>query len=486
MPYVLVQPDGAPEPVKERWRTPPPHVPDAEQDLKWIEVCDDLVSLAAGKCETTSFNVFLLLDRIDLFEDRNQPAIERLIRSARERCWGARLLLVLSKVPSIARIPVDERAAVTAWMNEVLAGRVCDILQINVGVESTTKDALHIILRNRAAVVTERQTLLFDAPGHRPWRCALPASRLDTASVLGPELATTKTDGQEAFDLVVLVAGSTRGEREGEISRHLAKDLARRRRYRVVTYDPDCLLELQDFCQRREIGPPLVLGGDFELWYLLLRLNEQAKSTWREVESIHPVPAPSPRLTVPNDRARLTILLTSTFGASEKCQWLFAATDVGKLMHISPAIDFRVELVIDTRRLLQILKKMPPVIDAWIHIGHGSGRDGLWVPDEGNVSPDQWADCFGEKELRLVMFLTCFSGEIARHLASRGAGVAIGFEGKVESENAHKVATEVLEKMVSGGANTPSILTGFDLGAGKFHATDRLNARPRAYYPKRP
>jgi hypothetical protein len=108
------------------------------------------------------------------------------------------------------------------------------------------------------------------------------------------------------------------------------------------------------------------------------------------------------------------------------------------------------------------------------------------VPGEEDVSSDQWADCFGEKELRLAMFLTCFSGEIASYFASRGAGVAIGFEGKVESESAHKVATEVLEKMVSGGANTRSILTGFDLGAGKFHATDRLNARPRAYYPKRP
>lgn len=486
MPSVLVQPDGAPMPVKERWQTPPPHVPDDEQDLKWIEVCGDLVSLAAGKRDTTSFNVFLLLGRIDLFEDRNQPAIERLVRSARERCWGARLLLVLSKAPSIARIPIDERAALRAWMDEVLAGRVCDIIQIDAGVESTTEDALHIILRNRAAVVTERQKVLFDSPGHRPWRCVLPPNRLDTASVLGPEIATTRSEGQEAFDLVVLVAGSTRAEREGEISRHLARDLARRRRYRVVTYDPDCLVELQEFCQRREIGPPLVLGGDFELWYLMLRLNEQAKSTWREVESIHPVPAPSPRLTVPKDRARLKILLTSTFGVSEKCQWLYAATDVGKLLHISPVIDFRVELMIDPRRLLQILEKMPPVIDAWIHIGHGSGRDGLWVPDVGDVSADQWADCFGEKELRLVMFLTCFSGEIARHLASRGVGVTIGFEGKVASENAHEVATEVLEKMVSGGANTPSILAGFALGAEKFHATDQQTARPRAYYPKRP
>lgn len=487
MPYVVVQQDGAAQSVAE-WRMLPPHVPDFEQReaLRWNEVCGELVNRAVGMNTTSMFNVFLFFDRIELLEERNRPALAALIRRARERCWGARLLLTLSKAPPLSRIPTADRADIAAWMKEVAAGKVSEVVQTHASLESTTADGLRNILRNHASAATERHEILQGTSGHRPWRCALPANWLDTAHFLGPELATTRAEGQGAYDLVILLQGSTREEQAAEIDRHLLKDPARRRRYRVVTYmhAPDRLQELQELCQEREIGRPIAMGGDFELWFLMLRLNEQARTRWDDAESIHPVPpAASPRLKISNDESPV-LLLTSTFDPREKLQWLEAATDVGQFLHQSTAgFECRVELAVDTQRLIQILNQTP--VAAWVHMGHGSGVDGLWTPKGGHIAPALWADCFRNKELRLAMFLTCDSHEIAHFFAEQGAGVAIGFEGKVESDKTRELARGILAAMLTDGARAGRILAGFLSGEAWFTATQCLTASPRAYYPRR-
>ena len=479
MPNLVVQEDGAAQPF-QRWRTEAEASEEAElrEEQAWTAICGRLVQRAVDRAETAPFNVFVLFDRAELLEDRDRPALARLIQRAREHCWGARILLVLVNAPLISLIPRSERADIGAWMDEVLKGRVADVVQIATPYDSKA-------LRDHASDVAKRHEILRDATGERPWRAALPPNWVQLAAILGPLLAVTKATDDLTFDLVIVLQDLPVEEQEAEIERHLAKDPERRRRYRVVTYmhDPDHLLR---FCEEHELPEPAAIGGDFELWYLLLRLREQARAQQSIAESICPVTlAKTPRLRVAAPDRFPAVLLTTVFDPAEEEQWLEAATDVGRFLHLSPlGMEYRVELATGPERLVEILGEMP-VIHAWIHMGHGSGKAGLWVPDQGDVSPEKWVQCFHDRELLLALFLTCDSHDIARHFAEQGANVAIGFEGEVESTKARQLAIGVLEAMLTDGMRGGSILAGFRYGEARFDSAQTLNARPRAYYPRR-
>jgi hypothetical protein len=107
------------------------------------------------------------------------------------------------------------------------------------------------------------------------------------------------------------------------------------------------------------------------------------------------------------------------------------------------------------------------------------------VPGDGNVHIDTWLDILGKdkRDLRLALFLTCQSEEIARRFAEEGASVAIGFEGEVESVNTWHLAVEVIEA-IADGTRGGTILAGFSRGRVRFDAIQNLDARARAYYPR--
>lgn len=495
MPYVILQKDGAPKPFAE-WFVPVDGSQEADRDeeRKWATICGRLLREAVKRKTMSLFNVFLLFDRKELLEERDRPALCALIKRARERCWGARFLLALRGAPLISRIPTPARADIVAWMDEVLAGRISDVVQIAAAYDSGRPNVLHQVLRDHASEVVKRQKIFRERVGERPWRSALPRNWVELAAFLGSSLAITEPTDDLTFDLVIVLQNLSVREQQLEIERHLAKDPARRRRYRVLTYmhEPD---RLRRFCEERDLGQPVAIGGDFELWYLLLRLNEHAQSQRSAgLDSIHPVElAKAPRLSVSNPSP--IVLLTSVFDPSEKLQWFEAATDVGRFLHLFPlAMEYRVELATGPERLTEILGQndMPPV-HTWIHMGHGSGKQGLWVPGEGDVPPERWVRCFHERRLRLALFLTCDSHEIARHFAEQGTTVAIGFEGEVESDKARQLAIGILQTMLTDGGGGGSgdggesgpILAGFRYGAARFESAQTLTARPRAYYPRR-
>ena len=87
---------------------------------------------------------------------------------------------------SIATGKLPDKHGVLGFLEPSIDGRTA----VPVGSATRRTEALWNILRNRATAVTQRQKFLFRAPGHRPWRCALPPNRLDTAAVLGSELAS--------------------------------------------------------------------------------------------------------------------------------------------------------------------------------------------------------------------------------------------------------------------------------------------------------
>jgi hypothetical protein len=486
MPIVVVQEDGAPEPLRE-WIVADLHTSEGEvvEERAWADLCHLLVKRAASAAARSRFNVFLVYDEEELNE-RDRPALIRTLKHARERSWGARLYVVLSNAPPLGHFPHESRADLAAWMKELIAGKVTDVIQVT---ESCwDRAALHRALRDRATGTAARQKLLRQASGQRPWRCALPANWVDLADILGTAYAITEPDDDSRADLIlVLEPPEAPQDSEAEIDRYLSGDGARRRCC-VVTHMHWPSPRLKKYCAGKGLSEPIAIRDDFELWYLLLRLNLSAvDEEFVDADGVNAVPlAKKHRLRPSVSEPFPTLLVTSVFDPDEEDQWLIAAQDVGEFLLLAPSgMDYRVELAIDPARLNGILDTMP-VVDGWIHMGHGSGERGLWVPNDGEIVPDKWVQCFQDRELRLAMFLTCDSHDIARHFAEQGASVAIGFEGEVESAKARQLALGVLKIMLTEGTRGGSILAGFRGGEARFLAAQMIgDARPKAYHPRK-
>jgi hypothetical protein len=482
MPYVLVQEEGGFDPVMD-WFVADPQTP-----ASWDDLCQILVQKAVERNRALSVNVFLVFDQEDLAR-RDRPALEALIDSARRRAWGASVLLVLSNPPDLHGMR-SAWADLAQWLCTALFGRVEDLLETSESVNRRAPNRFLETLRDLASETKARREMLKTTAGHRRWRCALPAGHLNLSDVLGPAFLAKDDSHDPASDTIVVLSAAEKPEKQIErIERHL--DNGSRSRCRVVMYrkhDPSP--DVRKLCDHRNIPDPVEVGGDFELWYLLLRLNEHIGERRAEDPfSVHSVRlSQSPRFMRTQPEKAPELLLTSAFELAHVGQGQAAAKEVGELVHRIPfAMKRRIEMGITRERLSVILEPVKPEVALlWVHMGHGEGRNGLRVPGDGSVGIDNWLDIFGERDLRLALFLTCDSDEIAERFAEEGASVAIGFHGKVESDKTWHLAVEVIKAIVAEGTRGGTVLAGFGKGLLRFDGVQTLDARARAYYPRHP
>jgi hypothetical protein len=488
MPHIVVQEDGALEPLME-WAVDLAAEESVEQSELWVDACTAIARFAVDKGQTGRFNVFLVFDNEELIEKRNRPALGRLIAIAHARTWGAPLLLVLSNAPWLASILRPSRRDLGEWMSEILLGNVADVIQIVEGYDWTNPRKFWTALRDGAVGSRERQAIMKALAGERSWCCALPSERDTLVDAFGAASIITSRDKKLDSDvLVVLKASESLHRSIAEIDRHL-DDVALdwTRRCIVATYSPRPRPGLSEHCNSRRLPPPISVTGDFELWYLLLRLNNHAHAQIVQNNSVRTVPlASSPRLKIAKPAPTPSILITSVFPLEETSQLLAAAADVGELLRRIPAeMHYRVALAVDPPRLMAFLEDVqqtdPP--NVWIHMGHGRGGDGLRIPGRGDVQPDAWVSCFYGKDLRLALFLACDSVEMARQFACDGS-VGIGFDGQVGADEGRHVAIEVLKAILAHGTREETILEGFRSGLERYNAVHTSHARARAYYPR--
>jgi hypothetical protein len=478
MPYVLVQKEGGFRPLME-WV-----VTDSAQS-EWDRVCGTLVTDALRETRRPSFNVFLVFEQEEL-ASRDREALTSLITSARCRTWGATLLLVLAGPPSFKAFERSARVDLELWLRALLSGRVSDLLEISEPVNRRAPDRFLEALRDRASGTDSRREMVNAIASHRAWRCVLPRERLYLADFLGPNLLLNLDTPQPFADTLIVLAAADPETQIAIVERHL-KQGDGASQCSVVTYVHEPAFELRQFCVLSGLREPFPVRGEFELWYLLLRLNEHAREHRAEDSyAVHPVAlAGSPMLKVTELEDAPSLLITSVFDYADTGQWLLAANEVGEILQRLPfGIERRVEMGVTPDRLSVILEKMPAV-SVWIHIGHGNGRSGLQVPDDGSVDVDKWLKSFNKRHLRLALFLTCDSDVVAKRFAEEGASVAIGFVGEVESDKTWHLAVEVVKAIVAEGTRGGAILAGFGAGLPRFEAVQKLDARARAYYPRR-
>ncbi|HEX4961890.1 MAG TPA: hypothetical protein VF173_13695 [Thermoanaerobaculia bacterium] len=376
------------------------------------------------------------------------------------------------------------RESLEDWMKVLLKEGVSDLLQVLESFTSENPEPLYKSLSRAARQTKARRQMLNDLADHREWRCSFLAEHYDGRALTGELLRTLVIDESGRSADVNLVLVVTDEAPPAERLQTWMEDLQGRAGL-IVTVGRGPSESVRFFCEKEHLPSPVVFHGELELWFFLLRLNELRAwypSSFLVPESIHAVqvrPAPVLRPA----RQFPSLLFTGAFGSGgvEDDQWLAAAEEMGRLLRKMPhALENRIELAIRPERVHRALESNPNV---WIHMGHGSARSGLRIPGM-EVTPAQWVDCFSQCDLRLALFLTCDSHEIARLFAESGAGVAIGFEGEVESCKTWHLAEEVLKAIFSRGTSRQVILEGFDAGALRFRGLQTLNAQPRAYYPR--
>jgi hypothetical protein len=519
--HFLAWPDGGASPFKE-WSEIGTVDPSSEGDgrgAEWSRLCENIVQWArTGKAGTTELFIFLPDD--ELRRRRDISYLRQLLTWAREHTWGARLFLVANDDIHLSGELREGQEALKQWLAAARQGKALDILQVDYSfmgfpangeqhlrcdwtrdlevprpVLDRLRDAASRSVNNRQRVLTARQQR------SGPWRCVLSLERGRPLEDFLFPLIQRYGVIEEPANLLVVVDCMHPNTQENAVKKA-------RRKYEgrcalVATLGPAPSPELKGYCAEHELGEVLHLRGDFELWFLLLCLNEMPLQwglrappgseglaagvrSWDERSGVYSIcrgGSPPFRPTAPGSRP--TVLVTSSFNPEELGFCVDAACDVGWLVDRAP-LDVR--LVVDPATTRETLIRridrdaLDPAI--WIHLGHGEGKCGLWEAGSKVPTPtEKWLQCFHGRQLALplALFLACESAETARSFAQAGVGVAIGFEGKVFSDRCRILADQVLKSVLTKGWQPQSILEGFAQGRLDLMALEDAAADPKAF-----
>lgn len=462
----------------------------------WGLLCTSVVDLARAGL-ISALEVYICLTGEELLTVADRAALARLLETARDHSWGARLFLVASRQLDHRRAPWLARESRELWLRAALGGKVQDVLEVEYDPLAPCTIPGEV-LRHAADAALDRQRLLREL--HRQpgtWRCVVDPQKKLLESLLS---TWVQYDGPSpGTNLVVVV---------DDVLRQMATVRKARKRFPdarcvVVTLHPPSP-ELEHYCFSEHLGRPIMLLGELELWYFLLRLNEDlpsqrsqadrapsAEEAWvadteERLKAVCPPEARVFRAADPS--AEPTLVVTSAFNPDEPRQCLEAAKDVGRVVARYPlGARISVEPAITLGRLFGVLDRVK-TFQVWIHLGHGAGVHGLEDAEGNLATPELWLQCFLERDcdLAVTIFLTCFSAPVALLFAQAGVSVAVGFEKEVESHMCRELAIDMLDAVVAYGTTLPDTLRGFRRGYRRITAQERIRSGPIAYHATLP
>jgi len=422
----------------------------------------------------------MLGDQVAKSWDHN--LLRLLLQNARESCWGAPLLLVVSRDIRPDKL-IRRRSEVDTWLQTSLTGRVFDLLQLSYDPEGgvVPEDSE---LRLCCNEVFDRHRQIRDLSHEGLWGCSLSDRRLSFRKLLGP--LACQPGGEVQTQHLLLVVDRGNAEDQKKLVRLRLEEFGARIGL-IATLGNSPSEALQQICQEAKLPPPLAFRAELEIWYLLLRLNEgrrRASPERREGHCVVPLNvAPkfqsSPGIGVPS------ILFTSSFvpGFDWTEQAAQAARDIGAMLeHMPVNIHYEVDPRVTPERLAAVIGEMKSPL-VWAHMGHGLGEEGLEDAVREPVRPERWLSCFGgwKGSLPLALFLACRSLPTAECFARAGAGVAIGFEGDVLSARSRLLAVKVLGAALAGRGRRGAVLDAFEVGRDHLTAVGNPS-RPFAFY----
>lgn len=456
--------------------------PDSVEISQWHEAMIGLSDRARVR-EKRGCEVMLCILGNPRAESWNPGFLGTLLKNARESCWGAKLFLVIHRDVRPDNLSRQQAAAIGFWLQTALTGRVFDLLQLNydpecgiVPEDADLKLCCHEAFeRYRALRVLSHQGL---------WGCSLSDSRSSFRKLLGP--LACQPGGEVKSQQIILVVDRGKPVDQKRFVRQRRLEFGARIRL-IATLGNSPSKALLDICDEARLPPPLVFRAEFEIWYLLLRLNENHLSSppeHREGHRIVPLDT-APKFQSFSGSGSLSILFTSSFvpGFDYSEQAAQAARDIGAMLEHTPVSTYyEVDPRITPERLAEVLGEMKSPL-VWVHMGHGLGEEGLEDAGREPVRPERWLSCFGgwKGSLPLALLLSCCSTPTAECFARAGASVAIGFEGEVLSERSRLLAVKVLSAAFASGGRRGPILDAFEAGLDHLKAVGNPS-QPLAFY----
>lgn len=455
--------------------------PESIEISKWREVMLSLSDRARAR-ERIGCEVVLCILGDQLAKSWDHDLLRIMLRSARESCWGAPLLLVVSRDMRPDKL-TRRRSEVDAWLQTALAGRVFDLLQLSYdpecGVVPEDSD-----LRLSCNEVLDRHRQISDLSYEGLWGCSLSDRRLSFRKLLGP-LACQPGGEIQAQHLLLVVDRGNAEDQKKFVQLRLEEFGARIGLIATLGNSPS--EALKQICREAKLPPPIAFRAELEIWYLLLRLNEgrrRSSPERREGHWVVPLNV-APKFQSSTGAGAVSILFTSSFvpGFDWSEQTAQAARDIGAMLEHTPVnIRYEVDPRVTPERMATVISEMKSPL-VWVHMGHGLGEQGLEDADREPVRPERWLSCFGgwKGSLPLVLFLSCRSIPTAECFARAGTGVAIGFDGDVLSARSRLLAVKVLGAALASGGRRGPILEAFEAGRDHLEAVGNPS-KPLAFY----
>ncbi len=421
----------------------------------------------------------------------DREALATVVRCAKQHVMGAPVFLVL---PSRSwRGLTGQHEACRRWFGTALREGIADIVELpdHEWPESGAPSA-DVLREAHNAFVSERLACIQNAPAATRWRYVRtsaapggsPGARLP---FLHDYLLVPDADGKA--NVLVVAKGGPHTQMKG--ARRALEQWKSHERL-VATLDSPPSPKLSELCAEANLNI-LPCRGVFELRYVLDQLNARSvdspEAMRRCLERVELRGEPLfPPGAVGNGAC---VIMTSSYNPGTESDWdgcIAAARDmhviVSRLRHPQT---HRVLPCVNIARLGRLLDSISEIA-AWVHIGHGYRGRGLsaYEPNSG-MSGDQLLACFRryKRSLPLVFLASCHSSTIARSFAERGAGVAIGFQGRAYPEDCQRLEQLVLDGCLQRNGDTETILAGFQVGCEELDAGSFRRLKPMAYHSTR-
>jgi hypothetical protein len=426
--------------------------------------------------------VFLCLREPEI--GSNYGRLRELFDMAHGHIRGAPLYLVISSTIGQAGTLVEEESTLNLWF-ETVERNATDLIQFPLP-HYQHRRPVHVNGLSKKADESRRRQTFIEQLIHQealshwennaplwPWRqVSLP---IPTENDPLWSLFSAAHEVQD-FNKIFLVGpeGQSRTMLEDKLKQTKASHPHRNKRLPrqiVIPWLEELTPDFRQFCTEQGLSIAPMFSGACEIRFFLQRLNEHAAgyaSTEAMVRTVerkreHEVFAPHERRHSPS------LLLTSAFHQDDQGHFSAVRKEISDIVRLAwqASVTPITHNAVDVGRLRYVLSSAntPRHLTVWLHLGHGGEDGGLREYSQSFRDAAEWLACFSglpeKRSLSLAFFSACHSVAIAQRFVEAGAGVAIGFERKVDPATCQQISVPVIHAAWKTNGNQVAILEAF-------------------------
>lgn len=414
----------------------------------------------------------------------NYRRLQELFDTAHAYIRGAPLYLAISSTIGQAGTLVEEERTLNLWF-EMVERNVTDLIQLPLPHYQQRKPVQVDKLSQKADESRDRQAFIEqmlhqevrakweDGQPLWPWRqISLPIPTENDPLWSVYSAAYERQD----FNRIFLIGpdGQSQTLLEDELKKvkagysHKIKLLPRQV---VIPWLEELAPEFKQFCVAQGLAIAPLFSGPCEIRFFLQRLNEHAAERTLAEDAVRRVERRRENEVFDPYELRRSpsLLLTSAFHQDDEGHFSTVRKEISEIVRLAwqGSATPITHNAVDVERLRYVLSSAntPRHLTIWLHLGHGERGGSLREYSQEFREAAEWLACFSglpeKRSLALAFFSACHSVEIAQRFAEAGAGVAIGFENKVDPATCQQISVPVTHAAWKTNGDQIAILDAF-------------------------